>query len=493
MDSSKPEPSMNKTSSKSSSVIDSIKGCTLSGMRVPKEELRRKITMPEYLRFAIRDAMASKDIEAGKHHYEEGGDTSTLVAPESPLVVFVNSKSGGRQGSELQSRLQEFMGDEQVFDLHNVKPHEFVQYGLACMESIAALGDCCAQETRERLRIVVAGGDGTVGWVLGCLGELHERGRDPVPPTAIIPLGTGNDLSRSFGWGGSFSIKWKKAIKRVLDRAINAPLARLDSWNLVISMPAGAQLDTPYALKQTEEVVLDKDLEIEGHLPKEVSCYQGVFYNYFSIGMDAQVAYGFHQLRNEKPYLAHGRIANKIIYSGYCCKQGWFFTPCINDPGLRQECILVTMGLKNILRMHIKRLNSPNWELINLPANIRSIVALNLPSYASGRNPWGNLKPEYLEKKGFVEANSDDGLLEIFGFKQGWHASLVMVDLISAKHIAQAAAIRFELRGGTWRECFMQVDGEPWKQPMNNEYSTFLDIKRVPFQSILVKGENNHS
>ena len=29
--------------------------------------------------------------------------------------------------------------------------------------------------------------------------------------------------------------------------------------------------------------------------------------------MDAQVAYGFHNLRNEKPYLAHGPIANKVI------------------------------------------------------------------------------------------------------------------------------------------------------------------------------------
>lgn len=39
-----------------------------------------------------------------------------------------------------------------------------------------------------------------MGWLLGSLGELHKQGRGPVPPTAIIPLGTGNDLSRSFGW-----------------------------------------------------------------------------------------------------------------------------------------------------------------------------------------------------------------------------------------------------------------------------------------------------
>ncbi|KAL3819520.1 hypothetical protein ACJIZ3_005425 [Penstemon smallii] len=49
----------------------------------------------------------------------------------------------------------------------------------------------------------VAGGDGTVGWVLGCLGELNKQGRLPVPPTGIVPLGTGNDLSRSFGWVSS--------------------------------------------------------------------------------------------------------------------------------------------------------------------------------------------------------------------------------------------------------------------------------------------------
>lgn len=44
-----------------------------------------------------------------------------------------------------------------------------------------------------------------------------------------------------------------------------------------------------------------------------------------------------------------------------------------------------------------------------------------------------------------------------------------------------------------WEEGFMQMDGEPWKQPMDTDYSTFVDIKRVPFQSIMIKGENSRS
>ncbi|KAL8530829.1 hypothetical protein ACS0TY_007750 [Phlomoides rotata] len=194
-----------------------------------------------------------------------------------------------------------------VFDLQDVKPHEFVKYGLSCLERFSSLGDYCAKEICGKLRIAVAGGDGTVGWVLGCLvsfvGYIHT----------------------------------------------------------------------------------------------------------FSCKMDG-------------------------------CP-----------------------SLKNILRIYAKKVNSSEWEQIIVPSSVRSIVALNLPSYGSGRNPWGNLKPDYLEKRGFVEAHADDGLLEVFGFKQGWHASMVMVELISAKHITQASAIRFELRGGEWTEGYMQMDGEPWK------------------------------
>ncbi|THG09421.1 hypothetical protein TEA_009681 [Camellia sinensis var. sinensis] len=90
-----------------------------------------------------------------------------------------------------------------------------------------------------------------------------------------------------------------------------------------------------------------------------------------------------------------------------------------------------------MLRMYVKKVNFSEWEQVSLPSSVRLIVALNLNNYASGRNPWGNLKPEYLEKRGFVGAHVNDGLLEIFGLKQGWLASFVLSDLISAKHIAQ--------------------------------------------------------
>ncbi|PWA88820.1 diacylglycerol kinase 3 [Artemisia annua] len=212
-----------------SSFLDTLKGCSFSGIKISKEDLKRKITMHEYLRFAIRDAISEENIEGGKRHADvtNGGGECC----ECPLVVF---------------------------DLQNVKPNEFVEYGLGCLEKFAANGDICAKQTRERLRVVVAGGDGTVGWVLGCLGELHKQGRSPIPPTAVIPLGTGNDLSRSFGWGGSFPLIWRSAIKRTLDKATYSPTSRLDSWKLSISMPSGVNLDTPHSLKQTDEVVINQ-------------------------------------------------------------------------------------------------------------------------------------------------------------------------------------------------------------------------------------------
>ncbi|KAK9099953.1 hypothetical protein Scep_023383 [Stephania cephalantha] len=415
-----------------SSLVDSLRACGISGIRIDKQELKRRILIPEHLRLGIRDAIRSKDPDAAAERHRRRCGEEKCEPAEAPVVVFVNSKSGGRHGPALKERLQELMGEEQVFDLSLVKPPEFVEFGLGCLEIMASCGDQCAKVTREKLRIMVAGGDGTAGWILGSLAELCVQHREPVPPTGIIPLGTGNDLSRSFGWGGSFPFAWRAAIKKYLSKAISAPVCRLDSWQVVVTMPDVGKVELPYCLQPVKEQTLDQDLDVNEKIPQTLTCYEGVFYNYFSIGMDAQVAYGFHHLRNKRPYLAQGPISNKVCCLREMVEQGRSrFLFCIREkPGMQMS-----------------------------------------------------------DTKGFVEAHVDDGVIEIFGLKQGWHASFVLVDLITAKHIAQAAAIRFEIRGGDWKQSYMQMDGEPWKQQNDKECSTFVEIKRSPFQSFMLSGE----
>ncbi|EAY87801.1 hypothetical protein OsI_09221 [Oryza sativa Indica Group] len=421
------------------SIWESVRACGVWGKEVDKAELRRQVVMPLYARRAVAAAVKAKDEAVGVAAAAERGEEGEVEveAAVTPVVVFVNSRSGGRHGPELKVRLHELISEEQVFDLSVVKPSDFINYGLGCLEKLAEQGDNCAETIRKKLRIMVAGGDGTVGWVLGCLTDLYRLKREPVPPTVLTKL-------------------LREAVKRYLSKAATAPTCRLDSWQAVVMMPDGEIKELPYALKKTEPAdCLELCQENGSELPEKASCYKGVFYNYLSIGMDAQVAYGFHHLRDEKPYLAQGPVANKLIYAGYSCTQGWFCTPCTASPQL----------------------------------SVRSLVVLNLYNYGSGRHPWGDLKPDYLEKKGFVEAHSDDGLLEIFGLKEGWHASFVMAELIKAKHIAQAAAIKFEMRGGQWNRAYVQMDGEPWKQPLLQEQSTIIEINKVPYPSLMINGE----
>lgn len=458
------------------SIIDSFQACGLAGLRINKEDLRRRLIIPEYLRIAMVEAVRKKEFVYDEDRHSWDG---TSTAPEAAVIVFVNSKSGGRRGPTLKARLQQLISEQQVFDLSEVKPSDFLHHGLGCLEKLASFGDHCAQETRDRIRIMAAGGDGTVGWILGSIVELHLENHKRITPVGIIPLGTGNDLARSFGWRGSFPILWRSALKKYLDRAISGPIYPLDSWQVMLTPIGGEELKLPPTFKPQQAPTRQYGIE-DGLLPNSSTSYKGTFYNYFSIGMDAEIAYGFHHLRNEKPYLAQGPITNKIIYSGYGCVQGWFCTPLSANPRVR--------GINNIVQIHIKKQNCSDWEFLQLPSSVRAVVALNLQNYASGRNPWGHPKPDYLEKRGFVEAQPADGLLEIFGLKEGWHSSFVMIDLISAKHLAQAAAIKLELRGGRRKRAYLQMDGEPWQHPLSESDSTFIEITRVPFQSLMISG-----
>jgi diacylglycerol kinase (ATP) len=65
---------------------------------------------------------------------------------------------------------------------------------------------------------------------------------DPAPRVAVVPLGTGNDLSLSFGWGNAFLPAWLRnfpSVYHMLRRVADAQPRELDCWR--ISLRAGEQ------------------------------------------------------------------------------------------------------------------------------------------------------------------------------------------------------------------------------------------------------------
>ena len=57
------------------------------------------------------------------------------------------------------------------------------------------------------------------------------------PSIGIIPLGTGNDLSRSLNWGGKYR---DKPLRKVLLDMAKADVAYLDRWTLQVDMKQSA-------------------------------------------------------------------------------------------------------------------------------------------------------------------------------------------------------------------------------------------------------------
>ena len=101
------------------SIWESVRACGVWGKEVEKAELRRQVVMPLHLRRAVAAAVAAKDEAAGvaAAAAEEQGEGEKEEGPTvAPVVVFVNSRSGGRHGPELKVRLHELITEEQVGD-----------------------------------------------------------------------------------------------------------------------------------------------------------------------------------------------------------------------------------------------------------------------------------------------------------------------------------------------------------------------------------------
>lgn len=151
------------------------------------------------------------------------------------LIAFVNSASGGGKGNQVFQALTKSLGENFVYDLKNCTPGNMPD-------------DILLNYSHDpQVRVLVCGGDGTCGWIYSCLdnvwstvmrrwnAEVHQSSFKDHLPIAIMPLGTGNDLSRQFGWGKHFSSKMLNESEILAVK--NGTPTYLDRWRLVI-LPA---------------------------------------------------------------------------------------------------------------------------------------------------------------------------------------------------------------------------------------------------------------
>ncbi|KAI8551799.1 hypothetical protein RHMOL_Rhmol06G0215200 [Rhododendron molle] len=247
-----------------------------------------------------------------------------LPEPTCPILVFINSKSGGQLGGDLLVTYRSLLNKNQVVDLLEEAPDTVLHRLYLNLEKLKLNGDELSPKIQERLRIIVAGGDGTAGWLLGVVSDLKLS---PPPPIATVPLGTGNNLPFSFGWGKKNPGTDRRAVESFLRQVKEAKEMKIDSWHILMRMRAPAHgscdpiapLELPHSLHAFNRVASTDTLNMEG-----CHTFRGGFWNYFSMGMDAQVSYAFHSERKSNPEKFKNQLSNQSTYAKLGCTQGWF-------------------------------------------------------------------------------------------------------------------------------------------------------------------------
>ena len=404
----------------------------------------------------------ARKLSRKKRNGEYTGITSidpTLLPEDSvPLLVFVNSRSGGQLGGYLFHQLRQNLNPLQVVDLHKTDPK-------------VALRQFC---DLPRVRILVCGGDGTVAWILQTMESLTEI--DPKPPVGILPLGTGNDLARVLGWGGGFN---NDLISELLLQCLEAHPAILDRWEVAITPkdPRGPPPSPRKGKRRIPDFEYNKVTEFEDsngkgvggrrssrlggrrgaetsgtnaggstastapsgtshvtestHLqpnPKEL-----VFQNYLGIGVDAQAALRFHRTRTVSPHLFFSAFTNKILYGLF----GFRDVVEHSCAGLHKHVHVIADGVR-----------------CELPPETEGLILLNINSFAGGVRMWES-------SEGYGASSMQDGMVDVVVVYGALHLGQLNWGVDKPVRICQARNVKVIVEKG----FPMHVDGEPWEQP----------------------------
>ncbi|KAL3640482.1 Diacylglycerol kinase [Castilleja foliolosa] len=322
----------------------------------------------------------------GKQNYE----LIDLPPDARPLLVFINKKSGAQRGNTLKQRLNILLNPVQVFELSSTQGPEV---GLYLFRRV------------PHFRILVCGGDGTVGWVLDA---IDKQNFISPPPVAILPAGTGNDLARVLSWGaGLGSVERQGGLCTLLDHIEHAAVTILDRWKVLILNQKGKPLQPPKFLN-----------------------------NYLGVGCDAKVALEIHNLREENPEKFYNQFMNKVLYAREGAKS-------IMDRTFADFPWQVRVDVDGVE--------------VEVPEDAEGVLVANIGSYMGGVDLWQNEDESY---ENFDPQSMHDKVLEVVSISGTWHLGKLQVGLSRARRLAQGQLVKIQLLAG----LPVQVDGEPWFQ-----------------------------
>jgi diacylglycerol kinase (ATP) len=350
-------------------------------------------------------------LKLGPGHFVTQGKESIkkwiIQVPEDrrPLMVFINKKSGGQVGQLIAQRLSRVLNPNQIVDLSQGGPMPMLKV---------------MQKAKAPYRILACGGDGTAAWLLSALDKMMEEGATYVPPVAVLPLGTGNDLARVLGWGGGYD---NGGLASICHKIMLGHEVYLDRWQLDVE-----NVGLPDGVKR----------------PK-------IMNNYFSIGVDAKIALDFHRKREANPSQFKSRGINKVIYAGLGAGAMFENLPNLSD----------------VLRVDLDGVQ------LTLPKTMVGILVLNLASYTGGKNPWGSPG----KSEGRATQSPCDGLFELIGISTTFHLGQIQTHLVDGERLGQGRDITFTWLGDDILP--VQLDGEPWEEPKSIIRISFFRQSRM--------------
>ena len=159
---------------------------------------------------------------------------------------------------------------------------------------------------KNKIRILIGGGDGTVLSVVEDLNEEKINLERCV--FGAVPLGTGNDLSNAMGFGNRVNLNKKIShFHRVLYTYLISEQCKIDVWELTLQVKENGLINE--VKKDGEHTKYDESGKIL------LKSYTKTFINYMSLGFDARVGFNFEQKRSSS------RCLNKVIYGWEATKR----------------------------------------------------------------------------------------------------------------------------------------------------------------------------